>query len=63
MQAIVSFAAVAATLAALFLAGCGESKSTRVITGAAGGAVAGQVIADAPVAGAVVGGVAGAARP
>ena len=63
MQASVSFAAVAATLAALLLAGCGESKSTRVITGAAGGAVAGQVIAEAPVAGAVVGGVAGAARP
>ena len=34
------------------VAGCGESRSTRVLTGAAGGAVAGQVIADEPVAGA-----------
>ena len=42
---------------------CGESRSTRVITGAAGGAVAGEVIADEPLAGAVIGGVAGALRP
>jgi hypothetical protein len=56
--------ALGAALAALLLvAGCGESKSTRVITGAAGGAVAGQVIADEPVAGAVIGGAAGALRP
>ena len=53
----------AALAALLVVAGCGESKSTRVITGAAGGAVAGQVIADEPVAGAVIGGAAGALRP
>jgi hypothetical protein len=52
-----------ATLALLLLAACGESRSTRVITGAAGGAVAGEVIADEPVAGAVLGGAAGALRP
>jgi hypothetical protein len=34
-----------------------------VLTGAAGGAVAEQVIADEPVAGAVAGGVLGAVRP
>jgi len=57
-------ARLGAALAALLLvAGCGESKSTRVLTGAAGGAVAGQVIADEPVAGAVIGGAAGALRP
>lgn len=48
--------------AMLALVGCGESRSTRVVTGAAGGAVAGQVIADDPVAGAVAGGVIGAVR-
>lgn len=48
--------------ASLLLAACGESRSTRVITGAAGGAVAGEVIADEPVAGAVAGGVIGAVR-
>lgn len=64
MHAPVSFATLAATIAALlFVAGCGESRSTRVITGAAGGAVAGEVIADEPVAGAVIGGAAGALRP
>lgn len=44
------------------LAGCGESRSTRVITGAAGGALAGEVIAGEPLAGAAIGGVAGAVR-
>ena len=64
MPASVHIATVAASLAALLVvASCGESKSTRVLTGAAGGAVAGQVIGDAPVAGAVVGGAAGALRP
>ena len=52
-----------ATLALLLLAACGESRSTRVITGAAGGAVAGEVIADEPVAGAVIGGAAGGLLP
>lgn len=64
MHAPVRSATVATALAALLLvAACGESRSTRVITGAAGGAVAGEVIADEPVAGAVIGGVAGALRP
>jgi osmotically inducible lipoprotein OsmB len=64
MHAPVSLATLAASVAALLLvAGCGESRSTRVITGAAGGAVAGEVIADEPVAGAVIGGTAGALRP
>ena len=49
--------------ASLALAACGESRSTRVLTGAAGGAVAGEVLADEPVAGAVAGGVLGAVRP
>ena len=53
----------AAACAAFALAGCGESRSTRVVTGAAGGAVAGEVLADEPVAGAVAGGVLGAVRP
>ena len=48
--------------ASLLLATCGETRSTRVLTGAAGGAVAGQVLADEPVAGAVAGGLVGALR-
>lgn len=59
MQKIVLLLLAGATLV---LAGCGESRSTRVITGAAGGAVAGEVIADDPLAGAAVGGVIGAVR-
>lgn len=47
---------------AALLAGCGESRSTRVITGAAGGAVAGQVLAGEPLVGAAVGGGIGAVR-
>lgn len=62
MHAPVSFATLAAVAALLIVAGCGESRSTRVITGAAGGAVAGEVIADEPVAGAVAGGLIGAVR-
>jgi len=54
---------IVATGASLLLAACGESRSTRVLTGAAGGAVAGEVIADEPVGGAVAGGVLGAVRP
>lgn len=49
-------------LGAALLAGCGESRSTRVITGAAGGAVAGEVLADEPLAGAAIGGGIGAVR-
>ena len=64
MQKAITVTAVTASLAALlFVAGCGESKSTRVLTGAAGGAAAGQVVAGAPLAGAAAGGVAGALRP
>jgi hypothetical protein len=54
--------AITALISVLLFAACGESRSTRVITGAAGGAVAGEVIADEPVAGAVAGGVIGAVR-
>lgn len=53
---------LAALGAGLLLAACGETRSQRVITGAAGGALAGEVIADEPVAGAVAGGVLGAVR-
>jgi hypothetical protein len=49
-------------LSALLLAACGETRGQRVVTGAAGGAVAGEVIADEPLAGAAIGGVLGAAR-
>lgn len=47
---------------ALVLAGCGSTRTERVVTGAAGGAVAGQVIGGAPLAGAAVGGTVGALR-
>ena len=60
MQKLIIIATLGASLA---LAACGETRSTRVITGAAGGAVAGEVIADEPVAGAVAGGVLGGLRP
>jgi osmotically inducible lipoprotein OsmB len=53
---------VVAAFALLVLAACGETRTTRVITGAAGGAVAGEIIADEPVAGAIIGGGAGALR-
>ena len=56
------FILAAAVMAVLVVSACGESRSTRVLTGAAGGAVAGQVIADKPVEGAVAGGVIGAVR-
>jgi hypothetical protein len=49
-------------LASLLLAACGETRGQRVVTGAAGGAVAGEVIADAPLAGAAAGGLFGAVR-
>jgi hypothetical protein len=51
-----------AFLALLLLAACGETRTQRVVTGAAGGAVAGEVLADEPVIGAVGGGLLGAAR-
>ena len=40
----------------MLLAACGETRGQRVVTGAAGGALAGEVIADEPLAGAVIGG-------
>jgi hypothetical protein len=49
-------------VSALVLAACGETRGQRVVTGAAGGAVAGEVIADSPIAGAIIGGGLGAAR-
>lgn len=52
----------AATAMTLFLtvAACGNTTGQRVATGALGGAVAGQVIADDPLAGAAIGGIGGA---
>ncbi len=52
----------AAIAACLLLAACGNTTGQRVVTGAAGGAIAGEVIADRPVEGAVAGGVIGALR-
>ena len=48
--------------ATLLLAGCGETRTQRVLTGAAGGAIAGELIDDRPVEGAVAGGLLGAIR-
>ncbi|MFQ8430607.1 hypothetical protein [Amaricoccus sp. W119] len=56
------FGMVAVFGAALLLAACGETRTQRVVTGAAGGALAGQVIADEPLIGAAVGGGIGAVR-
>lgn len=55
-------AALGILSAATLLAACGETRTQRVVTGAAGGAVAGELIADEPLAGAAIGGVAGALR-
>ena len=60
MQKLIAMAAVASLA---LLAACGETRTTRVITGAAGGAVAGEVLADEPLIGAGVGAAAGALRP
>jgi hypothetical protein len=49
-------------LAAALLAACGETRGQRIVTGAAGGAVAGEVLADEPLAGAAAGGLIGAVR-
>ena len=51
-----------AILGLLVLVACGETRTQRVVTGAAGGAVAGEVLADEPLIGAVGGGLLGAAR-
>ena len=48
--------------AAVLLAACGDTRTERVVTGAAGGALAGQLIGGEPLAGAAVGGVVGAVR-
>lgn len=44
-----------ALMALTVLSACGNTRGQRVATGAVGGAVAGQVIADSPVAGAALG--------
>lgn len=54
--------AALAACAALLLAGCGSTRKERVVTGAAGGALAGQVVAGEPLAGAAIGGGIGALR-
>jgi osmotically inducible lipoprotein OsmB len=51
-----------AILGLLLLVACGETRTQRVVTGAAGGAVAGEVLADEPLTGAVGGGLLGAAN-
>lgn len=55
-------AIIAALSATVLLAACGETRGQRVLTGAAGGAVAGEVIDDRPVEGAIAGGLIGAVR-
>jgi osmotically inducible lipoprotein OsmB len=52
-----------ALLAVLLLAACGQTRTERAITGAAGGAVLGEVVADEPLAGAGIGAAAGVLRP
>jgi predicted Zn-dependent protease len=52
--------ALAAMLLMLLVAACGETQGQRALTGALGGAVAGEVIADDPLAGAAIGGIGGA---
>lgn len=44
---------------ALGLAACGDTYLERGATGAAAGAVAGEVVADEPLAGAAIGGAGG----
>lgn len=56
--------AAAASLVAFALAGCGETRGERALTGgaigAAAGAVGGAIVGFNPVTGALVGGAAGA---
>jgi hypothetical protein len=56
-------AIIASLLAVGLVAGCGETRTQRVVTGAAAGAVAGEVIADEPVVGGLIGAGVGAIRP
>jgi len=51
-----------AFLAMLGLAACGNTRTERVVTGAAGGAAAGAAIAEDPLTGAAAGGLVGAVR-
>ena len=57
--------ATIAALALVALAGCGESKSDRALSGAgigaAGGALGGAILGGSPATGALLGGAAGAA--
>ena len=55
-----SVAAATGALLMLMLAACGDTQGQRAVTGALGGAVAGEIIADDPLAGAAIGGVGGA---
>jgi len=48
--------------ALLALAACGETRGQRIVTGAAGGAVAGEIIDEKPLEGAAIGGLIGAVR-
>ncbi|WP_128253634.1 hypothetical protein [Falsirhodobacter deserti] len=52
--------AISALTIVATLSACGNTRSQRVATGALGGAVAGQVVANEPVAGALIGGTIGA---
>ncbi len=49
-------------LSFLVLAACGSTRTERIVTGAVGGAVAGEVVAGEPLAGAAIGGTVGALR-
>lgn len=53
---------VCALCGLLVLSACGNTRGQRVATGAVGGAVAGEVIADSPLAGAAIGAGVGALR-
>ena len=53
---------IVAAFAGVLLAACGETRTQRVVTGAAGGAVAGEVLADEPLLGAAGGALIGASR-
>lgn len=46
----------------LMLAACGQTRGERIVTGAAGGALVGEVVADEPLVGAAGGGLLGAIR-
>jgi hypothetical protein len=55
-----SFSTASFTALLALLAACGDTQGQRTVTGALGGAVAGEVLADDPLAGAAIGGIGGA---